>query len=73
LYSLHSGPPGDRMLRAIDHFVDLAGLRQHLASFYSVTGRPSIDPELMIRMKPRSLYVIFLVTKDIRVNDGNRI
>jgi hypothetical protein len=55
------------------HFVDLAGLRQHLAPFYSVTGRPSIDPELTIRMKPRSLYVIFLVTKDIRVNDGNRI
>jgi hypothetical protein len=38
------------MLRAIDRFVDLDGLRQHLASFYSVTGRPSIDPELTIRM-----------------------
>jgi hypothetical protein len=24
-------------------------------------------------LKPRSLYVIFLVAKDIRVNDGNRI
>ena len=27
-----------------------AELRQHLAAFYSHTGRPSIDPELMIRM-----------------------
>jgi len=26
------------------------GLRTHLAPFYSHTGRPSIDPELMIRM-----------------------
>ena len=25
-------------------------LRTHLAPFYSHTGRPSIDPELMIRM-----------------------
>ena len=38
------------MLRAIDPFVDLEGLRRHLAPFYSTTGRPSIDPELTIRM-----------------------
>jgi transposase len=25
-------------------------LREHLAKYYSHTGRPSIDPELMIRM-----------------------
>lgn len=34
----------------IDRFLDLGDLRQHLAPFYSHTGRPSIDPELMIRM-----------------------
>jgi transposase len=28
----------------------LSNLREHLAPFYSHTGRPSIDPELMIRM-----------------------
>ena len=38
------------MLRGIDRFLDLGDLRQHLAPFYSHTGRPSIDPELMIRM-----------------------
>jgi transposase len=27
-----------------------ADLREHLAPFYSQTGRPSVDPELMIRM-----------------------
>src|SRR5450631_4323968 len=42
--------PADHMLRAIDRFVDLDGLRRHLSVFYSATGRPSIDPELMIRM-----------------------
>jgi hypothetical protein len=30
--------------------MDLSELRPHLASFYSHTGRPSNDPELMIRM-----------------------
>jgi transposase len=30
--------------------LDLADLREYLAPFYSHTGRPSIDPELMIRM-----------------------
>ena len=36
--------------RAIDRFVDLSEMRRDLAPFYSTTGRPSIDPELLIRM-----------------------
>ena len=35
---------------SIDRFVDLSELRRDLAPFYSTLGRPSIDPELMIRM-----------------------
>jgi transposase len=42
--------PSDHLLRSIDRFVDCSELRQHLAGFYSSTGRPSVDPELMIRM-----------------------
>src|ERR1700726_1996802 len=42
--------PADHLLRAIDRFVDLSGLRTGLAAFYSSIGRPSIDPELLIRM-----------------------
>jgi transposase len=42
--------PADHLLRGIDRFLDLTELRQHLAPFYSHTGRPSIDPELMVRM-----------------------
>jgi hypothetical protein len=36
--------------RSIDRFVDLSEVRSHLAPFYSSTGRPSIDPELLVRM-----------------------
>jgi transposase len=38
------------LLRSIDRFVELEQIRQDLARFYSRIGRPSIDPELMIRM-----------------------
>jgi transposase len=38
------------LLRKIDRFLDLGTLRRELASFYSSMGRPSIDPELLIRM-----------------------
>lgn len=40
----------DHFLRQIDHILDLSELRRHLAPYYSHTGRPSIDPELIIRM-----------------------
>jgi transposase len=38
------------LLRKIDRFVDLSGLRAHLGPYYSDVERPSIDPELTIRM-----------------------
>jgi transposase len=49
-FSLERHVPPNHLLRAIDRFVDLTELRAHLAPFYSETGRPSIDPELLIRM-----------------------
>jgi len=49
-FSLETHIPSDHILRSIDRFLHLGALRQHLSSFYSHTGRPSIDPELMIRM-----------------------
>jgi transposase len=49
-FSIETHVPADHMLRAVNRFVDLAGIRQHLAPFYSSTGRPSVAPELMIRM-----------------------
>ncbi len=49
-FSLEDHVPRDHLLRSIDRFVDLAGMREHLRPYYSEMGRPSIDPELMIRM-----------------------
>ena len=49
-FSLEQPVPTDHLLRSIDRFVDLSGIRALLRSFYSDIGRPSIDPELMIRM-----------------------
>src|ERR1700683_3682128 len=49
-FNLDEHVPADHLLRGIDRFLDLADLRQHLAPFYSHTGRPSVDPDLMVRM-----------------------
>ena len=49
-FNLDEHVPADHMLRSIDRFLDLSDLHQHLAAYYSHTGRPSVDPELMIRM-----------------------
>ena len=49
-FSLERHVPEQHLLRSIDRFVELDGVRCELAPFYSEVGRPSIDPELMIRM-----------------------
>lgn len=49
-FSLERHVPKDHLVRGIDRFVDLSGIRAHLRAYYSEIGRPSIDPELMIRM-----------------------
>src|ERR1700676_3194635 len=49
-FSLEKHVPADHLLRSIDRFVELGDVRRELAAFYSTMGRPSIDPELMIRM-----------------------
>src|SRR5450631_297968 len=49
-FSLERHVPSDHLLRKIDRFVDLTEVRAHLEPYYSDVGRPSIDPELMMRM-----------------------
>ena len=49
-FCLDQHVPTDHLLRQIDQVLDLSNLREHLCSFYSNTGRPSIDPDIMIRM-----------------------
>ena len=52
LFNLERRIPANHLLRRINPIVTqiLADLRDKLAPFYSEIGRPSIDPELMIRM-----------------------
>ena len=49
-FSLERHVPDGPLLRKIVRFVDLSDVRAHLEPYYSEVGRPSIDPELMIRM-----------------------
>jgi transposase len=49
-FNLDDHIPSNHLLRGVDRFLDLDELREHLAPFYSHTGRPSIDPELLVRM-----------------------
>jgi transposase len=49
-FHLNEAVPEDHLVRKIDAALDLSWLRSELAPHYSSMGRPSIDPELMIRM-----------------------
>lgn len=49
-FNLDDVVPQDHLLRDIDQLLDFTELREHLAPYYSHTGRPSVDSELMIRM-----------------------
>ena len=49
-FNLEDHVPANHLLRGIDQFLDLSELHQHLAPHYSHTGRPSVDPALLIRM-----------------------
>lgn len=50
LFDLDKVVPPDHLVKQIDGLLDLSWVRKELAPYYSHTGRPSIDPELMIRM-----------------------
>jgi transposase len=49
-FRLGDAVPEDHLVRKIDTALDLSWLRSELAPHYSSAGRPSIDPELMVRM-----------------------
>lgn len=49
-FCLEDVVPSAHLLRKIDAVLDLSWLRAELAPYYSHTGCPSIDPELLIRM-----------------------
>src|SRR6266511_3118061 len=49
-FDLDKVVPADHLVRQIDAVLDLHWVHKELAPYYSHTGRPSIDPVLMIRM-----------------------
>jgi hypothetical protein len=61
----------DHLLRLIDRYVDFSFVRERLKNFYSSTGRPSIDPEVLLRL----LLVGYLygITSERRLLDEVRM
>ena len=49
-FRLEERVPADHLLRQVDAAIDLSWVSGHMAEHYSAMGRPSIDPELMVRM-----------------------
>lgn len=49
-FCLEGRVPAAHLLRRVDAILDLDFVRAHMAEHYSPVGRPSIDPELMVRM-----------------------
>src|ERR1700738_4855352 len=73
-YSFHldEAVPHDHPIRKIAAVLDLSWVRSEVAPFYPEMGRPSIDPELMIRMLIIG-YVFAIrseraICRDVKVN-----
>ncbi len=49
-FRLDDQVPPNHLVRKLDALLDFEGIRAQLAAFYSDIGRPSVDPELMVRM-----------------------
>jgi transposase len=49
-FRLEDQVPENHLLRLIDRHVELDFIRAKLKNSYSDTGRPSVDPELLLRM-----------------------
>src|ERR1700757_5347595 len=49
-FRLEDQVPENHLLRLIDRYVSFSFVRERLRDSYSETGRPSIDPELLLRI-----------------------
>ena len=49
-FRLEEQIPEDHLLRMLDRYIDFSFVRERLKTFYSSTGRPSIDPEVLLRL-----------------------
>ena len=49
-FRLQDQIPKDHLLRVIAEQIDFSFVRERVRSLYSTTGRPSIDPEVLLRL-----------------------
>ena len=63
--------PANHLLRAVDALLDTPFVRRIMAPHYSLVGRPSIDPELMIRMLLVG-YLGVAARNDVRIDAQSR-
>jgi transposase len=49
-FRLEDQIPEDHLLCLIDRHIDFSFVREQLKDFYSAMGRPSIDPEVLLRL-----------------------
>ena len=59
--------PEDHILRLIDRYVDFSFIRSKIEHLYSHTGRPSVDPDVMMRML--LVGYLFGITSERRLCD----
>ena len=59
--------PDDHLLRLVDRHVDFAFVRKTLEASYSHTGRPSIDPEVLLRIL--LIGYLYWITSERRLVD----
>jgi transposase len=61
----------DHLLRLIDRQIDFGFLREELKDFYSPMGRPSIDPEVLLRLL--LVGYLYAITSERRLLDEVRM
>ena len=49
-FRLEDQIPDDHLLKRLDRFIDFGFVREQLRDTYSAVGRPSIDPEVLLRL-----------------------
>src|SRR5215469_2869876 len=49
-FRLEDQIPDDHLLKRLDRFIDFGFARERLRDTYSAMGRPSIDPEILLRL-----------------------
>ena len=70
-FDLDQVVPADHLVRQIDGVLDLDWVHKELAPYYSRTGRPSIDPVLMIRML--IVGYVFVIRSERRLCSGVQV